>query len=59
LQGEYFIESMSFLQKIEEVIEEYTEIIENSNDVTERKKLLSERKTPKQVYEWIERKQKY
>jgi transposase len=50
-------------EKLEEVIEEYTEQIENSSDVNERKKLRSERKTPKQivkqVYDWIERKQKY
>jgi transposase len=50
-------------EKLEEVIEEYTEKIENSSDANERKKLRSERKTPKkivkQVYEWIERKQKY
>lgn len=50
-------------ENIEGVIEEYTEKIESSRDVNERKKLRSQRKTPKQivkqVYEWIQRKQKY
>ncbi|GHI01672.1 hypothetical protein AM1BK_52140 [Neobacillus kokaensis] len=58
------IEELSQItEKLEEVIEEYTEKIENSSDVNERKMLRAERKTPKQivkqVYDWIERKQKY
>lgn len=49
--------------KMEEVVEEFTKKIEGSSDVNERRKLRSERRAPKQivkqVYDWIERKQKY
>jgi transposase len=56
-------ELTQIVEKLEEVVEDFTQKIDHTNDVAMRKELRSERKTPKQivkqVYDWIARKQKY